>query len=69
MKTRAFRILWFVAGVAGLILAANAQDTKNQRPPIIDMHLQGAHPSHALNRWHEFSGAVVFLIVVGVFRS
>jgi predicted TIM-barrel fold metal-dependent hydrolase len=39
MKTRAFRILWFVAGVAGLILAANAQDTKNQRPPIIDMHL------------------------------
>jgi len=39
MKTRAFRILWFVAGVAGLILAANAQDTKNQRLPIIDMHL------------------------------
>jgi len=39
MKTSAFRVLLVIAGVTGLILTANAQNTKNQRPPIIDMHL------------------------------
>jgi len=39
MKTNAFSILFVVGGVAGLILAANAQETKSQRLPIIDMHL------------------------------
>ncbi len=38
MKTSAFRVLLVIAGVTGLILTANAQNTKNQVSSIIDMH-------------------------------
>jgi hypothetical protein len=44
-----FRILLVITGVAGLILTANAQNTKNQVSSIIDMHLHAQHAEHVRN--------------------